>query len=136
MPRSVQLVETQYESWVDESRYELWWVAANADAGEIEHELMTVGWLFFSTENVIEASAFGGDSSVSERALSRVLQKAADQDITAVEIADITTEQEPWMTCVSMSARPRELQRCAVLDSDGTGACSSIGEFEDESRAA
>ena len=132
MPRSVQLVETQYESWVDASRYELWWVAANADADEVEHELKTVGWLFFSTENVLKASAFGCDSGVSERALSRALQKAADQDITAVEIADITIEQEPWMTCVSMLARPRELQRCAVLDRDGTGACFSIGEFKDE----
>ena len=40
MPKAVQLEETQYESWVDESRYDFWWVAANADADEIEHELV------------------------------------------------------------------------------------------------
>ena len=136
MPRSVQLVETQYESWVDESRYEFWWVAANADADEIEHELLPLGCLFFPTQNVIEASAFGCDSSVSERALSRVLQKAADQDITAVEIADITVEQDSCMTYVSMLALPRELQKCAVLDSGGTGACFLTRELKDSSLAA
>lgn len=136
MPKSVQLEETEYESWVDGSRYEFWRVAANADANEIEHELATVGWLFFSTESVIETSAFGCDSSVSERALSRALQKAADQGIKALEIADITVEQDSWMTYVSMLARPRELQKCAVLDSAGAGACFSTREFEDESLAA
>jgi hypothetical protein len=136
MPRSVQVKETQYESWVDGSRYESWWVAANADANEIEHELATLGWLFFSTESVIETNAFGCDSSVSKRALSRALQKPADQDIKAVEIADIKVEQGSWVTYVSMLARPRELQKCTVLDSDGAGACLSTREVEDESLAA
>ena len=135
MPRSAQLVETQYESWVDESRNEFWWVAANADADEIEHELLPLGWLFFPTKNVIEASAFGCDSSVSERALSRGLQKA-NQDITAVEIADITVEQDSCMTYVSMLALPRELQKCAVPDSGGTGACFLTRELKDSSLAA
>ena len=136
MPRSAQLKETQYESWVDESRYEFWWVAANADADEIEHELLPLGWRFYLAENVIENCAFGCDSSVSERALSRVLQKAADQDITAVEIADITVEQDSCMTYVSMLALPRELQKCAVLDSGGTGACFLTRELKDSSLAA
>ena len=136
MPRSAQLRETQYESWVDQSHYEFWWVAANADADEIEHELLPLGWLFFPTGNVIEASAFGCDSSVSERALSRVLQKAADQDITAVEIADITVEQDSCMTYVSMLALPRELQKCAALGSGGMGACSLTRELKDSSLAA
>ena len=136
MPRSAQLVETQYESWVDESRNEFWWLAANADAEEIEHELLPLGWLFYPTENVIEGSAFGCDSNVLERALSRVLQKAADQDITAVEIADITVEQDSCMTDASMLALPRELQKCAVPDSGGTGACFLTRELKDSSLAA
>ena len=135
MPRSAQLGETQYESWVDQSRYEFWWVAANADADEIEHELLPLGWLFFPTENVIEASAFGCDSSVLERALSRALQKAADQDITAVEIADITVEQDSCITYVSMLALPRELQEYAVLGSGRMGACFLTREFKDSSLA-
>ena len=110
-------------------------MAANADADEIEHELGPLGWLFFPTENVIEASAFGCDSSVSERALSRGLQKA-NQDITAVEIADITVEQDSCMTYVSMLALPRELQKCGVLDSGGTGACFLTRELKDSSLAA
>lgn len=64
MPRSVQVEETQYESWVDGSCFEFWWEASNADANEIEHELGNLGWLFFSTGSVIETSAFGCDSSV------------------------------------------------------------------------
>ena len=136
MPRSAQLRQTQYESWVDQSRYEFWWVAANADADEIEHELLPLGWLFYLAENVIEASAFGSDSRVLERALSRALQKAADQDITAVEIADITVEQDSCMTYVSMLALPRELQKCVVLDSGGTGACFLTRERKDSSLAA
>ena len=136
MPRSAQFGETKYESWVDGSRYEFWWVAANAVADQIEHELLPLGWLFFPTQNVIEASSFGCDSSVSERALNRALQKAADQDITAVEIADITVEQDSCMTYVSMLALPRELQKCAVLDSAGTGACFLTRELKDSSLAA
>ena len=136
MPRSAQLEETRHESWVDESRYDSWWVSTNADAEKIEHELMPLGWLFFPTKNVIEASAFGCDSSVLKRALGRVLQKAADQDITAVEIADITVEQDSCMTYVSMLALPRELQKCAVLDSGGTGACFLTREHEDSNLAA
>ena len=135
MPRSVQLAETQYESWVDESRYEFW-LAANADANEIERELASLGWLFFPTENVIEASAFGCDSSVLERALSRALQKAADQDITAVEIADITVDQDSCLTDVSILALPRDLQKSAVPDSGGKGACFRPGKLKDESLAA
>ena len=133
MPRSAQLRETQYESWVDQSHYEFWWVAANADADEIEHELLPLGWRFYLAENVIESSAFGCDSSVSERALSRVLQKAADQDITAVEIADMTVEQNSCITYVSMLALPRELQEYAVLGSGRMGACLLTREFKDSS---
>lgn len=135
MPSAVQLEETQYESWVDESRYDSWWVATNADADKIEHELVPLGWLFFPTKNVIEASAFGCDSSVSERALSRVLQKAADQDITAVEIADMTVEQNSCITYVSMLALPRELQEYAVLGSARMGACFLTRELKDSSLA-
>jgi hypothetical protein len=136
MPRSVQVEETQYESWVGGSCFEFWWEASNTDANEIEHELGNLGWLFFSTGSVIETSAFGCNSSVLERALSRALQKAADQGINAVEIVDITVDHDSWMTYVSMLARPRELQKCAVLDSDGAGACFSTREVEDESLAA
>ena len=134
MPRSVQLAETQYKSWVDESRYEFW-LAANADAKEIERELASLGWLFLPTESVIEASAFGCDSSVLERALSRALQKAADQDITVVEIADITVDRGSCLSDVSILARARDLQKAAIADRASVEVCLSSQEVQDESLA-
>jgi len=128
MPRSVHLAETQYKSWVDESRYEFW-LAANADAKEIERELASLGWLFLPTESVIEASAFGCDSSVLERALSRALQKAADQDITVVEIADITVDRGSCLSDASILARARDLQKAAIGDRASVEVCLSSQEF-------
>ena len=134
LPTSVQAEETQYESWVDESRYEFW-MAANADAKEIERELASLGRIFLPADSVIEASAFGCDSSVIERALSRALQKAADQDITVVEIAGITVDQNSCLSDVSILARARDLQKSAIVDRASVEVCLSSQEVQDESVA-
>jgi hypothetical protein len=93
-------------------------MAANADAEEIERELASLGRLFLPTDSVIEASAFGCDSSVLERALSRALQKAADQDITVVEIAGITVDQNSCLSDVSILARARDLHKRSSEERD------------------
>ncbi|HKV78746.1 MAG TPA: hypothetical protein VJP02_11420 [Candidatus Sulfotelmatobacter sp.] len=61
-------------------------------------------------EAPVEASAFGCDSNVVERAVRRVLKKAANQGFDLVEIIEIERREESGLDYVSILARPRRIQ--------------------------
>ena len=59
---------------------------------------------------LIEASAFDCDSKVLERAVSRALQKAADDELDALEITRMTLQQNSGLDYVSIFARSRTIR--------------------------
>jgi hypothetical protein len=77
---------------------------------DAEQELVEAGW-HFSADGLIEASAFGCDSKVLERAVSRALQKAADDELDALEITRMTLQQNSGLDYVSIFARSRTIRR-------------------------
>jgi len=101
LPNSVRLDATPYGGWV---------MVSNAEFEEAEQELVEAGW-HFSADGLIEASAFGCDSKVLERAVSRALQKAADDELDVLEITRMTLQQNSGLDYVSIFARSRTIRR-------------------------
>ena len=134
IPALLEVEANGYQSWVDGDRYESWLRVANADAEEVEHEFSRLGWLFSSTETVIAAEAFGCDIGVLSRALSRAMQKAADMDLTAIEIIGIEVSHDSGVDYI-LAVRVRKLEKKEGLKSVGGEDISASREFEDQSVA-
>lgn len=135
IPALLEVEANGYQSWVDGDRYESWLRVANADAEEVEHEFAGLGWLFSSTETVIAAEAFGCDIGVLSRALSRAMQKAADMDLTAIEITGVEVRHDSGVDYMSLAVRTRKLEKKKGLKSVGGEDISASREFEDQSVA-
>ena len=97
--------------------YGSWMMISNADAAEAEQKFIEAGW-FFSAGAAIEASAFGCDSNVLQRAVNRALQKAADDEVGSLEITGVTVDQDSCLDYVSIFARAR-----SDLQGTYTGPC-------------
>jgi hypothetical protein len=74
-------------------------------------------------ERPLEASAFGCDSRVLERAVSRALQKARDQALDLVEIMEIEAREDSALDYVSILARAVRIP----VDSEANLAASGAG---------
>lgn len=76
------------------------------------------------SEAPIEGSAFGCDSNVVERAVRRVLEKAANQGFDVVEIIEIERSEESGLDYVSILARAQRIQEdsASKLVESGAGA--------------
>jgi hypothetical protein len=78
----------------------------------------------------IEASAFGCDSKVLERAVNRALQKAADDELDALEITGVTLQQGSGLDYVSIFARARTVRREPIVTPLSYGADSTTSQIE------
>ena len=79
---------------------------SNIESEAVEQELVGAGSLF-SADAFIEASAFGCDSKVLDRAVNRALQKAADNELDVLEITGMTLQQNSELDYVSIFGRAR-----------------------------
>jgi hypothetical protein len=86
-----------------------WLLIANA-AEEVEQQITKSG-CSFSAATSIEASAFGCDSKVLNRAVNRVLEKAQKNALEFLEIVEISRHQDAGLDYVSILARGRRIQR-------------------------
>jgi hypothetical protein len=100
LPNSAQLDAKPYGTWV---------MVSNAHLGEAEQKFTEGGWLL-SAGAAIEASAFGCDSKVVERAVNRALQKATDDERGVLEITGVTLDQDSCLDYVSIFARARTIR--------------------------
>ena len=87
-----------------------WMLVSNVEREAVEQELVEAGTLV-SADALIVASAFGCDSKVLERAVNRALQKAADDELDALEITGVTLRQNSGLDYVSIFARARTVRR-------------------------
>ena len=101
---------------------------SNADTAEAEEKFIEEGW-FFSAGAAIEASAFGCDSKVVERAVNRALQKATDDECDVLEITGVTLVQDSCLDYVSIFALARTIRRGPPLDLVGTEVASTASEI-------
>lgn len=87
-----------------------WEMVCHVDAKQTMQKLDDSGWLL-SANRSIEASAFGCDSRVMERALDRALQEAEKQGVNALEIRGVTLHQDSGLDYISIIALGRTIRR-------------------------
>ena len=87
-----------------------WMVVPDGIAKEVTWRTVDSNCML-SSETPIEASAFGCDSKVLARAVTRVLEKAADQAFDFVEIMEIERREDSGLDYVSILARAVRIQR-------------------------
>jgi hypothetical protein len=119
LPNSVQLDAHPCGSWM---------MISNADTAEAEEKFIEEGW-FFSAGAAIEASAFGCDSKVVERAVNRALQKATDDERGVLEITGVTLVQDSCLDYVSIFALARTIRRGPTPDLVGNEVGSTASEI-------
>jgi len=109
LPKSV-LLETQILGH--------WQLVVNLSTREIEDQLAEAGWHCCAMAPAIDASAFGCDDDVVNRALNRLVE-VTSEDSNAIEITGITTTQFLGLDYVSVSALARHVEKepvsCASL---------------------
>ena len=113
----------------DEKPYGSWMMVSNVEREAVEQELVEAGRLA-SADALIEASAFGCDSKVLERAVNRALQKAADDELDALEVTGVTLQQNSGLDYVSIFARARTVRREPTVNPLGYGVDSTISQIE------
>jgi hypothetical protein len=100
-----------------------------------EQKITASGWLF-SAGVLVEASAFGCDSKVVDRAVNRALQKAADAELDSVEITGVTVRHDSGLDYASVLARVRTIQRDLTADPAERGIQSTTTQIEDQESLA
>jgi hypothetical protein len=98
------------ESFGIEKEFDKSWLLITNAAEEVEQEITESG-CSLSAATSIEASAFGCDMKVLNRALNRVLEKAQANSLEFLEIVEISRHQDSGLEYVSILARARKIQR-------------------------
>ena len=100
-----------------------WWLVPDDLAADVKRRASESSrWLSLGTP--IEAGAFGCDSKVVDRAVSRVLEKARDQAFDLVEIMEMERREESGLDYVSILARAVRIpvDSRAILVESGVGS--------------
>jgi len=108
-----------------------WVMVRNAEPEEEEQKLASSGW-HFSAGTDIEASAFGCDSKVLERAVNRAFQKATDAELDSLEITGVTVRQDSGLDYVSVLARATTIRRDLTPDPVRDGINSAVPRIDDQ----
>jgi hypothetical protein len=106
-----------------------WLVLTNGVAKRVDRELLESG-RSFSVTGVVEASAFGCDSKVLERAVRRLLESAAGNALDAVEITGLTRRQDTGLEYISIRALGTTVEEEPVFEAVGRGAASAVLQLE------
>ena len=95
---------------LDTEFYDSWLLLDNTTARAVEQALMSTG-RSFSAGIAVEASAFGCDSKVLDRAIGRLLENAAARSLDSVEITELRQHQDSGLDYVTILALGRTLVR-------------------------
>lgn len=139
-PGTVFVQSSAFAALADSARLEAkphgsWAMASNAEPEEAEQQLAESSW-HSSAGRDIEASAFGCDSRVLERAVNRALQKAADAELDSLEITGVTVRQDSGLDYASVLARATTLPRDPTPDPVGYGINSTVPRIDDQETLA
>jgi len=106
--RPAGLVEPPYSMRLETEFHGSWLVITNAVAGGVEQKFMDSG-RSLSPGVAMEASAFGCDSRVLDRAVLRLLENAAARSLDSVEITELRRHQESGLDYVTVFALGRTI---------------------------
>lgn len=134
-PGTVFVQSSAFAALTDSPRLEAkphgsWFMVSNAELEEAEQKLAESGW-YFSAGTDIEASAFGCDSKVLERAVNRALQKAADAELDSLEITGVTVRQDSGLDYASVLARATTIGRDLTPGPVGYGIDVAVPRIDD-----
>ncbi len=124
LARSTVFQELPHSQQLETESDDSWLIVNNAAADEVKEGLLTSGSLL-SAAGHIEASAFGCDSNVLDRAIGRAVQRAADAGFDYLEILDVARHQNSGLDYVSICARGREVRSVPTLESADVRSSSS-----------
>jgi hypothetical protein len=116
--RPAVVTESAESMWLDTEFHGSWQLINSVAAGGVEQELMDAG-RSFSPGVAMEASAFGCDSKVLERAVRRLLENATAHSLDSVEITELRRHQDSGLDYVTILALGRT--RLQELPSEGVG---------------
>jgi hypothetical protein len=108
--RPAEFVEPPYSMRLATEFHGTWLVITNAVAGGVEQEFMDSG-RSLSAGVAMEASAFGCDSKVLDRAVRRLLETAAARSFDSVEITELRRHQDSGLDYVTILAVGRTVLR-------------------------
>ena len=106
--RPAAIVEPQYSMRLETEFHGTWLVMTNSVSGEVEQEFMDLG-RSLSAGVAMEASAFGCDSRVLDRAVRRLLENAAARSLDSVEITELRRHQDSGLDYVTVFALGRTI---------------------------
>lgn len=93
---------------LDTGFYGAWLALGSGAAREVEQEFMDRG-RSFSVDVALEASAFGCDSKVLERAVRRLLENAAVNSLDSVEITELRRHEDSGLDYVTILGVGRKI---------------------------
>ena len=127
--RPAVLAEPSDSVQLDTDFHGPWLVVTNGMAKEGERELIESG-RSPSAGTVVEASAFGCDSKVLDRAVRRLLESAAGNALDAVEITELTRRQDAGLEYISIRALGTTVEGEPVFEAVSQGASSAVLQLE------
>ncbi len=96
-------------------------------AQELEKELSATGWTFFFMAGPIRTTAFGFDrDKTASTALKRGIQATIQQGCNCLQIEGVETHSFLGIPYISLSLRPRRIQKGALFGGTSLGAGAEI----------
>lgn len=126
--RPAVLAEPSDSLQLDTDFHGSWLVVTNGVAKEVDRDLIDSER---SPRNaVVQASAFGCDSKVLDRAVCRLLESAAENGLDSIEITDLSRRQDSGLEYVSIVGRCATTHGGPALGLLGQGVRSAIWQSE------
>jgi len=96
-----------------------WRLVKNLDSKGLDQIISNAGWNFFYIAGVIETNAFGSDEKKTTRkAIKRVIANLKSKNFNCLEITRVAAKRLLGLTCVSVSAHSRHIQKGQSLSGE------------------
>ena len=89
-----------------------WRPVKNLDGYQLDQRISKAGWTFFSMAGEVKATGLGFDGEKAlRRAVKRVIASLDSKKFNCLEITQVAAQHFLGLTCRSVSAYPRQIQR-------------------------
>ena len=89
-----------------------WRLVKDLSGYGLDQRIREAGWTFFSMAVAVEATGLGFDGQKAlRRAVQRVIANLDSKEFNCLEITQVAAHHFLGLTCMSVSAYPRQIQR-------------------------
>ena len=89
-----------------------WRLVTDLGGYGLDQRIREAGWTFFSMAVAVEATGLGFDGQKAlRRAVQRVIANLDSKEFNCLEITQVAAHHFLGLTCMSVSAYPRQIQR-------------------------